>query len=500
MSGHLRGVQFETRRGGRYYYDDRSGIVFPCPEPLAESLRTLDEEGAARLLNTPVRELGPWEQFILERHLAYGAFFGDDPARLPVEGKATARKIESIVGRFGFRQLILMVNSACNLACRYCINSGTYPYAGHLADADMTPDTAIRAVDLYLEGLEEVRGRNPGRRGAISFYGGEPLLNAKVIRAVVEHVRQRAVPGILFTITTNGTLLKDAIADFLVENEFAIWVSLDGPAAEHDRNRVARSGKGSFDCILRRLERFWQRHPDYVLLNFAVTYDWGTDLKALRKFFSSREEFRRALVVFTQVKSSFTHYYERFDAAQFERFRSELDELSRALAEHDGSRDPVIDSLIGNPLRLFMMRAILQPGRSEVLPHTGTCVPGDKLAVQADGKLQPCERVPGLTALGDVWNGIDYDAAAALVKRYNEGLGSRCTRCNVRGLCPFCYSTFWSGDGFREPREGFCADQPEAVGRVMSETFSLLEEAPHKYGLMMKFFQQRNPELLSLFS
>ena len=56
-----------------------------------------------------------------------------------------------------------------------------------------------------------------------------------------------------FSITTNGTLLTEADADFFEEYGFAVTISLDGPREVHDALGPIKSGGGSFDAIMRRL-------------------------------------------------------------------------------------------------------------------------------------------------------------------------------------------------------------------------------------------------------
>ncbi len=79
-------------------------------------------------------------------------------------------------------------------------------------------------------------------------------------RLVVQAAKRRASDlaarqgvAITFSITTNGTLLTEADADFFEANGFAVTVSLDGPRDAHDALRPYRNGSGSFDVIMRRL-------------------------------------------------------------------------------------------------------------------------------------------------------------------------------------------------------------------------------------------------------
>jgi uncharacterized protein len=53
---------------------------------------------------------------------------------------------------------------------------------------------------------------------------------------------------------TNGTLLNEEWGKFLAEADFSVGLSLDGPAGMHDRYRLTRDGKPTFDSTMRGYE------------------------------------------------------------------------------------------------------------------------------------------------------------------------------------------------------------------------------------------------------
>jgi uncharacterized protein len=77
-------------------------------------------------------------------------------------------------------------------------------------------------------------------------------------------------PGMRFenTLQTNGTLLNDEWCAFLRENDFLVGISIDGPRKLHDVHRVDKSGKPTFDRVMRGL-RLLQKHG--VETNVLVT-------------------------------------------------------------------------------------------------------------------------------------------------------------------------------------------------------------------------------------
>src|SRR5262249_28796607 len=101
-----------------------------------------------------------------------------------------------------------------------------------------------------------------GGKAVLAFLGGEPLSNRAVVTATTERaaaLAKRRGIALSFSITTNGTLLTEADADFFESHGFAVTVSLDGPREAHDALRPYKNGRGSFDNVMRRVEPLLSR-------------------------------------------------------------------------------------------------------------------------------------------------------------------------------------------------------------------------------------------------
>ncbi|MEL6765071.1 MAG: SPASM domain-containing protein, partial [Cyanobacteria bacterium J06607_6] len=120
----------------------------------------------------------------------------------------------------------------------------------------MSWEVAEAAVERLFEDTQ------PGDRVNLSFMGGEPLINRPLIYKATElamAIAQARQVKVGFGITTNGTLLTAADADFFERYGFAVTVSLDGVGATHDRLRPFKGGGGSYDRILANLEPLLSR-------------------------------------------------------------------------------------------------------------------------------------------------------------------------------------------------------------------------------------------------
>lgn len=148
------------------------------------------------------------------------------------------------------KALCLHICHDCNLRCKYCF-AGTGDYKGHREM--MSEEVALKAIDFLIE--------NSGNRKILEtdFFGGEPLLNFDVVKKTVEYANEKAKAlgkKFLFTMTTNGVLLKGEIADWLNENMENVVLSLDGRKEVHDEVRKTVNGKGSFEVIIENFKNF----------------------------------------------------------------------------------------------------------------------------------------------------------------------------------------------------------------------------------------------------
>lgn len=142
----------------------------------------------------------------------------------------------------------VLTTYACNLACVYCVEEG-------VRDPVFMDEDAARRAAAYV--LERAR-RQGSTRIALTFYGGEPLLNPGAVRAVASTLANACPEAGLafgFGLITNGTLLSPELVDELSALGLAgVKVTLDGDRRCHDARRPFGNGHGSFDIILERIE------------------------------------------------------------------------------------------------------------------------------------------------------------------------------------------------------------------------------------------------------
>ena len=101
-----------------------------------------------------------------------------------------------------------------------------------------------------------------------AWQGGEPtLLGVGFFRRAVE-LQQKHADGrtVANAMQTNGTLLDDEWCEFFTQHKFLIGLSIDGPRDLHDKYRVDKQQRPTFDAVMRGLELLKKHKTDFNTL------------------------------------------------------------------------------------------------------------------------------------------------------------------------------------------------------------------------------------------
>jgi uncharacterized protein len=153
--------------------------------------------------------------------------------------------------------LVVQPTPFCNIDCRYCY----------------LPDRTNKAIvaDETLKNLfSQVFASGWAKEGlSVVWHAGEPLvLPVAFYRrtfALIDDLKPVGLP-VTHSFQTNGTLIDDSWCEFIAEAHVSVGVSIDGPQRLHDKNRVTRSGRGTFDKTIAGV-RLLRRHgvPFHVI-------------------------------------------------------------------------------------------------------------------------------------------------------------------------------------------------------------------------------------------
>jgi uncharacterized protein len=312
----------------------------------------------------------------------------------------------------------LAIAQKCNLGCTYC-----YAQQGEFGGVakDMTALHANRAVDLLVNGAEA------GARLNVAFLGGEPLVNRRVLQDTTRRAAALAAARdqtLNFSITTNGTLLTEADAEFFEEFGFAVTISLDGPRDVHDAQRPFKGGQGSFDRIVERLRPLF-RTQRRMQVSARVTVTPGNI--GLRETLDAFVALGFHSVGFSPMLSSPTGVGE-LQPHDLEVMLGEMIDCGREYERRVLARErfPFAN----------MVNAMKEIDRGTHRPYPCGAGAG-YLGVSADGELSACHRFvdDDAGAMGSLVDGIDETRRADWLAERHVHRQEPCRSCWARYMC-----------------------------------------------------------------
>lgn len=134
----------------------------------------------------------------------------------------------------------------CNFSCPYCFQNEN--------KSDLKKEVASKVLSSFFRKI----GRQKAKNVKINFFGGEPLLNIEILEYIVKRARafcKRKKIKVLFQICTNGSIFNQRIVTLFSKNKDLsdVLVTIDGPQKIHDQRRCYKSGKGSYETIMKNL-------------------------------------------------------------------------------------------------------------------------------------------------------------------------------------------------------------------------------------------------------
>lgn len=158
------------------------------------------------------------------------------------------KKIKN-VKKISSRKLIvgILVTEKCNLNCIYCYEQNKTDKTITLLKIQEIISRVMTAKSIWTD--VEFR-----------FLGGEPFIESKLIRDVVEWTFSKIWPKrCSFKVTTNGTLLDENMKKWLkrYRNKVCVVLSLDGPMHIQNKNRNCSYSKIDFDFF----RKTWPNQP-----------------------------------------------------------------------------------------------------------------------------------------------------------------------------------------------------------------------------------------------
>lgn len=175
-------------------------------------------------------------------------------------------------------QLMLIPTYACNLACTYCFQHGI----------DGRPQMISKeTVDAFFD-YARVEFAEAKVKPFITLFGGEPLINSKTQREIIEHIVDHCVAeDYEISAVTNGYDFAEYV-DLLSRAKIKeIQFTLDGSETVHDKRRMTANKKGTFDRIIAGMEKAVKRGVP-INLRSVIDKENVDDLVSLAQLMDDR--------------------------------------------------------------------------------------------------------------------------------------------------------------------------------------------------------------------
>ena len=317
------------------------------------------------------------------------------------------------------KALCLHIAHDCNLACQYCFaEEGEY----HGRRALMSFEVGKKALDFLIA--------NSGSRRnlEVDFFGGEPLMNWQVVKDLVRYGREQEKihnKNFRFTLTTNGVLLNDEVMEFCNREMGNVVLSLDGRKEVHDKMRPFRNGKGSYDLIVPKFQKFADSRNQQKLLCERYLYPLQSRLLP-----------RMSCIMRISASSRFP--WSRWWQQPEDDYAIREEDIPKICEEYDKlAKEMIKREKEGRGFNFFHFMIDLTGGPCVYKRLSGCGSGTEYLAVTPWGDFYPCHQFVGNEKflLGNVDTGIVHTEIQDEFKCCNVYAKEKCQKCFARFYC-----------------------------------------------------------------
>ena len=347
--------------------------------------------------------------------------------------------------------ITLMISQECNLRCKYCYgDGGEYSHRGI-----MDFSTAKKAVDFLVENTDKEELN-------ICFFGGEPLLNFKLIKEIVAYtksIEEKSNKKFTYCMTTNATLITEEIEEFIKENKISITVSMDGTRETNNANRFYENKKGSYDDTNEKTKNIRK----YVTVRATVAPP-NLNIRENMEHIVEDLGYKRAAWALANNLMEADDYKEACES-ELELFEN----LNKMIKEKKYEEVRKYHGFLN----------VLSKFDHDGLRSKGCGAGTNMVAIDIDGKVYPCHRFVGISeaVLGNIDSGVKenkefYDEAE--LNNYEK-----CKTCIARSVCAGgCINENYYANGkLNEPTGVFCKYKRAIVDKALEIYVTMDDEA-----------------------
>jgi uncharacterized protein len=312
----------------------------------------------------------------------------------------------------------------------------------------------------------------------LGFFGGEPLLEFEQIKRIVELIKNHPLYSrskVTISITSNGTIFNQEIADFMLSNDIILCISCDGSPKIQDINRKYKNGQGSSVIVEQTIKNALPLFPllpvnavfsDQTLQYLPQTVDYLIDLGVQNIYLN------------VNISANWTQQHAE-----------QLSKIYGAIAERyiqfylQGK--PKFINLIDSKISVIL--------RGGYGPFERCRMGSGELAFGTTGNIYPCERLVGsddgkTNCLGNIMEGKIKPLACKTIP--SAAINAECTQCGLSAYCMnWCGCTNYHSTGRYDKVSAFMCAHERAVINVVHQTIQRMQ----KNGVSLSHHVQGTP-------
>lgn len=309
---------------------------------------------------------------------------------------------------------VILTTTSCNARCFYC-------YEENLNKTEtMTTETAENLVQFM------IKHRNINKPLHIQWFGGEPLLNQRIIDYIVNRLIELEIPYTTSIISNAFLLNKETVEKLERWNLKKIQITLDG--IKDDYNKAKNYVYSDIDAYLTVIENI---HNLLEKSNTEVTIRINANTDNI-------DHLHNDILL---LKDEFKDYLNKKLSIYVAPLFGYLDESYEPINNFWEKLEALQDIVMVSPLNacdLSLNDGIFKRERIDghCMAYAGTTV-----AVTPSGKIFPCEHIKDEDCLGDIFNGVTNTNVIEKWQFFDGEEINFCkeTKCPYFPLCPKFY-------------------------------------------------------------
>lgn len=333
--------------------------------------------------------------------------------------------------------LQLVISNACNMKCKYCYaNEGTYNNEKKLMDLDI----AKKGIDLFFDKYENIN--------SISFFGGEPLINKKVLIEICDYINENYVGRFEdINFMSNLFYLSDDIIKVIKKYNIKVATSLDGDYIINDKNRIDKKGNGTYYKVNENIKKLRSLTGQPIKIESTVYADSSDEFNKI--VIDLMEKFSKDYGINFLIVNNIQNFNNKKESVKI--FDIDLKSEIKSCIENKIVTDELIE------FYYFMIGS-----KAEYRFEAGV----NRFSIFPDGNIVPCQLygvikenkfiLGNIKDIKTLENPI-FDEKVKMMKDFNYKYSIlECKNCVSKDMCTYCISANVNQIDYTTPVKSVC--------------------------------------------